>query len=122
MSYQLTVEKCLTYVHAKVVGERTPEDVRRFLHDAYAACRNAGHTALLLEMHLYGPRLTTTNVFEVISAWVPDALQLRKIAYVESSGDDATMPAFAVTVAINRGVNMRHFPDVAFAASWLSEP
>ena len=122
MSYQLTIEQHLTHVHAKVVGERTPENARRFLHDAYAACVNAGHTALLLDLYLSGPRLTTTNVFDVISAWVPDALQLRKIAYVESSWDDATMPAFAVTVAINRGVNMRHFPDVAFAASWLSEP
>jgi hypothetical protein len=122
MPYQLTIEQHLTHVHARVVGERTAENARRFLHDAYTACVSAGRTALLLEIHLFGPRLTTTNVFDVISSWVPDALQLRKIAYVDGSGDDATMPAFAVTVAFNRGVNMRHFPDVAFAASWLSEP
>jgi hypothetical protein len=122
MSYQLTVEKCLTYVHTKVVGERTVVNTLRFLHDSYAACVNAGQTALLLEVHLSGPSLTTTNVFEVISAWVPDALKLRKIAYVDALVDDPAMPAFTATVAVNRGVNMRPFPDVAFAASWLSEP
>jgi len=121
MSYQLTVEQGLTYVHAKVVGERTTVNTLRFLHDSYAACVNAGQTALLLEAHLSGPSLTTTNVFDVISAWVPDALKLRKIAYVDVLVDDPAMPAFTATVAVNRGVNMRPFPDVAFAANWLSE-
>jgi hypothetical protein len=54
-------------------------------------------------------------------SWVPDALKLNKIAYVEPSIDDATMPAFLETVAVNRGVNVRLFRDVASAASWLSE-
>jgi len=119
MSYQLTVEQRQTYVHTKAVGERTPENALRFLRDSYAACVSAGHDAVLLEMHLSGPSLTTTSVFEVISNRVPDALKLRKIAYVEGSVDDAAMPAFAVTVAVNRGVNVRLFPDVASAASWL---
>lgn len=122
MSYQLTVEKRQTYVHTKVVGERTPENAIRFLNDSYVACATRGLSALLLEMHLSGPCLTTTNIFDVISNRVPDALKLRKIAYVEGSVDDATMPAFAVTVAVNRGVNVRLFPDVASAAIWLSEP
>jgi len=121
MSYQLTVEERQAYVHAKVVGERTPENVLRFLRDSCTACVNRGLSALLLEMHLSGPSLTTTGVFEAISNWVPDGLKLRKIAYVEGSIDDATMPVFAVTVAVNRGVNMRLFPDLASAAGWLSE-
>ena len=122
MSYQFTVEQRPAYVHTKVVGERTPENALRFLRDSYTACVNAGRTAVLLEMHLTGPSLGTTNVFDVISSGVPDALKLRKIAYVEGSVGDATMPAFAATVAVNRGVNVRLFRDVAVAASWLTEP
>jgi hypothetical protein len=121
MSYQLTVERRRTYVHTKVVGERTPENALRFLRYSYTACVNCGRSAVLLEMHLSGPSLTTTSVFDVISSWVPDALKLRKIAYVEGAVDDAAMPAFVETVAVNRGVNMRLFRDVASAASWLSE-
>jgi len=121
MSYQLTVERLQTYVHTKVVGERTAENAIRFLNDSYAACATRGLGALLLEMHLSGPCLTTTGIFDVISNRVPDALKLRKIAYVEGSVGDATMPAFAVTVAVNRGVNVRLFRDVASAATWLSE-
>jgi hypothetical protein len=121
MSYQLTVEQRRTYVHSKVVGERTAENALRFLRDSYAACMNCGNSAVLLEVHLTGPSLTTTSVFDVILSWVPDALKLNKIAYVEPSIDDATMPAFLETVAVNRGVNVRLFRDVASAASWLSE-
>jgi hypothetical protein len=119
MSYQFTVEQRPTYVHTKVVGERTPENALRFLRDSCAACVNAGRTAVLLETHLSGPSLTTTSVFDVISNWVRDALQLRKIAYVEGSVDDPAMPAFAVDVAVNRGVNVRLFRDVVSAEIWL---
>ena len=120
-SYQFTVEQALNFVHTRVVGERTPENTLRFLRDSYAACVNGGTTGLLLEMHLSGPSLTTTNVFDVISSWVPDALKLGKIAYVEDSVDDPAMPAFAVDVAVNRGVNARLFRDVVSAAAWLAE-
>ena len=121
MTYQLTVEQRPTYVHAKAVGERTAENALRFLKDAYVACVNAGQSSLLLEMQLEGPRLSESSIFEVLSDRIADGLKLRKIAYVEGSVDDPAMPAFAVTVAVNRGVNMRLFPNVAFAASWLSE-
>jgi len=121
MSYQSTIEQQRTYVHAKVVGERTAENALRFLRESYTACMEYEKDAVLLEMCLSGPSLTTTSVFEVVLSWVPDALKLRKIAYVEASLDDATMPAFLETVAVNRGVNVHLFRDVGSAANWLSE-
>ena len=121
MSYQFTAEKRQTYVHTKVVGERTTENALRFLRDSYAACVNCGHSAVLLEMHLSGPGLTTTGIFDVISSWGPDALKLRKIAYVEGLLGDVMMAAFLETVAVNRGMNVRLFRDIGSAASWLSE-
>jgi hypothetical protein len=42
MSYELILEKRPTYLHAKVVGERTPANARRFLEEAYAACVQSG--------------------------------------------------------------------------------
>jgi hypothetical protein len=121
MPYQITVEQRRTHIHAKVVGERTAENALRFLRESYAACVNSEKSALLIEMCLSGPSLTTTSVFEVISSWVADALKLRKIAYVEALFDDVAMPAFLETVAVNRGANVRLFRDVGSAESWLSE-
>jgi hypothetical protein len=119
MAYQFTAEERPTYVHAKVVGDRSPANALRFLEEAYAACVKSGRSDLLLEMHLAGGSLTTTNVYNVISQRVPDGRNLRKIAYVDTSPGDLAMPHFAETVAINRGVNVRLFANVAAAEEWL---
>jgi hypothetical protein len=121
MSYQLTIQERPTYLHAKVVGERTPEHALRFLEEVYAACVKGGHTTALLEMALSGPSLPAVNIYNVISQRVPEGARLRKIAYVQTAIDDPGMPHFAETVARNRGVNVRLFPNVAEAERWLSD-
>jgi hypothetical protein len=120
MSYQLSVDKRPAYLHAKVVGKRTPENALRYLQEVYSVCVNNNYTAVLLDMNFRGPSLSTTEIFDVVLQRVPDALRLRKIAYVEGVPDDPAMPAFAETVAVNRGVNVRRFQNVADAANWLS--
>jgi hypothetical protein len=52
MRYQLVIEEHPGYVHAKAAGKRTPENVLRFLQDAYAACVKRERASLLLEMKL----------------------------------------------------------------------
>lgn len=120
MSYQLTVDERPNYVHAKATGERTPENALRFLKEAYLECVSRGQPALLLEMQLTGPALSASNIFDVLADRIPDGLKLRKIAYVDGSRD-LGQAYFAETVAMNRGVNVRLFPDVAQAAGWLAE-
>ena len=119
--YQLTLEERPTYLHAKVVGERTAANALRFLEEAYAACIQGGHDSLLLEMAFSGPSLNTTSVYNIISRRVPDGKSLRKIAYVQTEFGDPAMPYFAETVAVNRGVNVRLFQSVDAAEKWLSE-
>lgn len=120
MAYQLTVEQRPAYVHARVQGERTPENALRFLRESYLACVNSGRSALLLEMNLSGPSLSTTQIFDVIAERAPDGTKLDRIAFVEGS-PDLSQAYFAETVAMNRGVNVRLFPNVAAAASWLTQ-
>jgi len=120
MSYQLTVEQRPGYVHARAEGERTPQNAQRFLRESFVACVNSGRTALLLEMNLSGPPLSTTAIFDVIAERAPDGMKLDRIAYVDSTRDLAEA-YFAETVAMNRGVNVRLFPNVAAAASWLTQ-
>ena len=121
MSYELTIEERPTYLHAKVTGERTPENALRFLEEVYAACVASGRSDALLEMRLSGPSLGTSGIFRVISERSPDGSRLRRIAYVEGSMGDPAKARFAETVAVNRNVNVRLFPDVAAAARWLTD-
>jgi hypothetical protein len=121
MAYQLTIEERPTYLYAKVVGKRTPENALRFLEEAYAACVKSGRMAVLLDMQFSGPSLSATSIYEVLSQRIPDGRELRKIAYLETTPDDPAMPHFAETVAVNRGVNVRLFQNAAAAARWLSD-
>jgi len=119
VSLQLTIEERPAYLHARVVGERTPENALRFLKEAYAACVERGCPNLLLELGLSGPSLDTGSIYGVISERAPDGATLRRIAYVQDEIDDPAMPYFAETVARNRGVNVRLFQTVEAAARWL---
>ena len=121
MSYRLTIEERPTYLYAKVVGERTAANALRFLEEAYSACVKGGCSAVLLEMQLSGPSLSTASIYDVVTQRVADGRKLRKIAYVQSVVDDPAMPYFAETVAMNRGVNVRLFPNLAAAEEWLSD-
>jgi hypothetical protein len=121
MSYHLTIEERPSYLHARVIGARNPENALRFLKEVYEACVNRGYSAVLLEMNLSGPSLDSASIFRVISQQSPDATRLQKIAYVDASTSDPERPRFAETVAINRGVNVRMFQDLDAAIQWMSD-
>jgi hypothetical protein len=120
MPYHLTLQELPTYLHATVTGTHTPANALRFLKEVYDACLKSGQTAVLLEMNLSGPSLDATSIFRVISERSGDALKLRKIAYVDASSRDPEKMRFAETVAVNRGVNVRLFQDLAKAKEWMS--
>ena len=119
--YRLSLEERPSHLYAKVVGDRTPENARRFLEEAYAACVERGYSRLLLDMQLTGPSLEEAHISEVISSRAPQGAELLKIAYVESPAADLSTTYFAESQAIDRGVNVRVFRDVQAAARWLKE-
>lgn len=118
VDYQFTIDEHPGYLHAKVVGPRTPENALRYLSEVYSACVRTGILNVLLEMNLSGPTLGAPGVFNVILQRAADGSKLGRVAYVEAA-DEAVMARFAETVALNRAVNIRLFPDVAQAARWL---
>jgi hypothetical protein len=119
--YQLTIEDRPTYLHAKVVGPRTPENAIRYLEEVHAACLRAGRSQVLPEMALSGPSLGPSGILRVVSERSADGSKLRKIAYVEASMDGQQRAEFAETVAINRAVNVRLLDAVEDAVRWLEE-
>ena len=120
VSFNLTIDVQPTYLRARVVGDRTPQNAMRFLKEVYEACAEQGIWSLLIEMNFTGPSLDIGNIFEVISKGSRDGMKLERIAYVEASLGDIEKARFAETVAVNRGVNVRLFRDVEAAQAWLS--
>ena len=119
MSYHLSLAEHPGYLHATATGTHTPQNALRFLQEVREACTRLGHTAVLLEMNLAGPSLDSTSIFRVIAQRSTDAAGLKKIAYVDASSRDPVKMKFAETVAINRGVNVRLFQDLAQAKEWM---
>ena len=117
--FQVTIEKRATYLHARVAGERTPENMMAFLQQVHAACMRSKRWDVLLEIQLSGPSLDVFNIFRVISARAEDGAKLGKIAYVESSMTNKTKAVFAEGIATKRRVNVRLFDDVPGATRWL---
>ena len=119
MSYHLTIEEHPGYLHTKVNGPSTAENALRFLRESYEACVARGVYSLLLEMSLEGPSLDTGSIYSVISQRSDTGKQLRRIAYVDTGVHGGAKARFAETVAINRGVNVRLFANLADARKWL---
>lgn len=119
MSYKLTLYRKTTYLHAVVTGRNSKENVRGYLEEVRAECVAHDCFRVLIEERLEGPRLDAMDVFEIAadgSSRIPG--MFRAIAYVDvnASGD---MMKFAETVAVNRGVPVRLFANVADAEEWL---
>jgi len=55
MSYSLSVDKRPAYLHAKVLGERTPANALRYLQEAYSVCVNNDYSRVLLDVNFAGP-------------------------------------------------------------------
>lgn len=123
MSYELRVIETPSYLHVRASGPHTPSNARQFLIDAYEACLRLNCTAVLLEMNLVGPSMSTLSLFGVVEERSSQGQQLRKIAYVDASAERSLEhKMFAETVARNRGVNVRFFQSVAEAEKWMKEP
>ena len=117
--YRAIIEEKPGYVHAIATGERTPENTLRFLREVAEACARSGRESALLELRFSGESLDATSIFQVISQRSAAGSKLRRVAYIDASGHP-DKARFAETVALNRGVNVRLFADVAAAERWLS--
>ena len=109
------------YLHAKVRGLNTAENVTAYLAQVREACVERGCKAVLIEENLDGPGLPLVKVFEVASKGSENAWRLSlKIAFVDvNPKHDPDTLRFAETVAVNRGVNLKVFASVEQARRWL---
>jgi hypothetical protein len=121
MAYDMEVVHEDDYLHIRVTGDNTPEDVIGYLDQIRQACVDHGCPKVLIEENLTGPPFGTVDVYDVVdtaSRGVAPAIQ--HIAFVDTNpAHDFAQMKFAETVAVNRGVNIKVFRDIASAKAWI---
>jgi hypothetical protein len=122
MDYTFTVEQMPGYLHVKVAGVNSPQTVRRYMADVRAVCSQRRCPHVLIEENLDGPSLSPTAVYAVVCEATANAWPaVTKIAFVDVNPQhDQALMKFAETVAVNRGVEVSLFKDVADAGRWLT--
>jgi len=121
MAYNLTIRQRDNYLHARVTGENSMENVKRYLEEVFRKCKDTACSRLLIEEQLDGPRLDMFKVFEIASK---GSMQIagffKAIAYVDINAEGDLM-RFAETVAVNRALPIKVFSTLAEAEKWLLE-
>ncbi|RME68535.1 MAG: hypothetical protein D6781_10710 [Verrucomicrobia bacterium] len=121
MAYDLQVIPRDGYLHFRVTGENTPENLAGYLTESLQHAVEAGCPYALVEEHLTGPELSLETVREIIDELQFAARQhLKAFAFVntnpEHSGD---LTRFAENLAAMRNINMRVFRSVPEAEAWI---
>ncbi len=119
MTYELTITRKPTYLHAVVIGKNTKENVVDYFQKIRSECASRNCHRVLIEERLEGPRFGTIDVFEVADQGSMESLGVfQAIAYIDESATGDSMQ-FAETVARNRGIPIRVFSNVIDAENWL---
>jgi len=122
MSHVLSVRREGKYLHITVTGDNTVQDVQRYLTEVREACAEHKCPSVLIEENLRGKSIGTLDIFNVISKLAQPSAVVRCIAYVDVNPEhDAKRMDFAETVAINRGIGIRIFPDIPAARMWIAQ-
>jgi hypothetical protein len=124
VSFELTIEERPGYLYARVRGPNSPETVLEYLSQVRAACERARCRSVLIDEDLSGAGLQTFDIFEMVSRQSAEAAKtFERIAFVDTNPDhEGRLMKFAETVAVNRGLNLRVFSDLAEAERWMEGP
>ena len=118
MAYEITFDRQPQFLRATITGENSADSVSRYMQDIVQECERQDCFRVLIDERLEGPRLGADDVFVVASEGAMSAMGVfQAIAYVDEQMGD--MSQFAETVAINRGMPVKAFLDVAAAEQWL---
>jgi len=122
MGYSFTAKETPRFLHVRVSGDNSAENVRRYLSETYEAASRTHLHFVLIEEDLEGPPLDPVEVYHVATdASTQTSPVIAKIAYIDlRARRSPSNVELAVTVARDRGVNVRAFPTFAQAQEWLA--
>ena len=120
MSYQMTTTERSGYVHFRVTGNNSPENVRAYLAEILATCQRLKCPVAMIEENLSGPSLDIVDMYKIASVGSAAVLPtIRAIAVVDvNPGHPHDKMQFAENVAVTRGINVRVFGSVPQAEKW----
>ena len=119
MAYQLEIIEKPTYLHFIVTGQNSKETILGYAEEILQECTARNKFRVLIEEHLDGPRLSITDVFELVMNVTSRQRGLFKvIAYVDVNAVDNSMK-FAEDASVNRALPLVVFSNVADAEKWL---
>ena len=121
--YTIWIEQKKGYLHARIVGENTPEVTRAYVVDLIDLCRKANCTAVLVEENLEGPRMGAGELYGIVHdlhAEFRSAIHVAAFVDVNPMRSDANM-RFVEDASVNRGASVAAFPTVAQAEAWLQQ-
>jgi hypothetical protein len=123
MGYSVKVAPKGGYLRVTVTGKNTAENVRACLSDVYEACAESGVANVFIEENLRGPALDPVQVYRIILDSSPrTAPIIRRIAYVDLNPEHpSTNIELGEAVARDQGVNVRVFPTLDLAESWMKD-
>ena len=120
MSYQITTTERAGYLHFRVTGSNSAENVRAYLGEILATSKRLKCPVVMIEENLSGPSLDIVDMYKIAaqgSAAV--APTIRAIAIVDvNPGHPHHKMQFAENVAVTRGINVRVFGSVPQAEEW----
>ena len=121
MGYTINVHNEGNFLHLRVTGSVSPENVAGYMAEGIARCAELHVPNVLIEEDLAGRTLDMHTLHRIVSRAAQAArAAVRNVAYVNVSPDhDPELLRFAENVATNRSVNVRVFRNVAEAKAWL---
>jgi hypothetical protein len=119
MAYALKVTQKPTYLHFVVTGQNSGETILGYVEEINQECAARKCFRVLIEERLDGPRLSITDVFELVQNVTSRAMGFYKaIAYVDVNSVGNSMQ-FAEDACVNRALPIAVFPTVSEAEKWL---
>jgi hypothetical protein len=116
---RFTVKHIGNYLRADLYERETAEETQQFLHAVAEEATKAAVDRVLISVHASRP------IFRVQSLGLPEffktaaARPAHRIAIVADSYEGRLAQQYVVTVARQRGLNVRSFRSDAAAADWL---
>jgi hypothetical protein len=119
MAYELKIIEKPAYLHFIVTGQNSKETILGYVEEILQECTARNSFRILIEERLDGPRLSITDVFElVLNVTNRHSGVFKVIAYVDVNAVDNSMK-FAEDASLNRSLPLAVFSSVANAEKWL---
>ena len=121
MACEISVEVKEGYLHLRVAGENTVENVHHYLAATIAACLTHKISSVLIEENLSGPSLDVLEIYRIAASESQSAAPaVQRVAYVDMNPEHiAARMNFAAAVASEHGMDIRFFLAVDRAEDWM---